>query len=145
GSLAIGAISGEEGWAMLKPVVYDPFKGLLCLFLLDMGLIAAKRIRDLRQSGATLVLFAVGAALVNGFIGIFLARLLNLSPGDALLLAILVGSASYIAVPAAVRLAIPEANPSLYVPMALCVTFPFNVVLGIPLHYAVIQAVWRIS
>lgn len=143
GSLAIGLMTGEEGWETLKPVAYDPFKGVLCLFLLDMGLVAAKRLGDLRRSGLLLIGFAIVAAMVHAGLGILLAKLLNAQPGDALLLASLVGGASYIAVPAAVRLAIPQANPSLYVPMALGVTFPFNVIVGIPLYYTIIQAFWE--
>lgn len=145
GSLAIGAATGEEGWESVKPFAKDPFKGVLCLFLLDMGLVAAKRLRDLRSSGFTLIAFSIVAAFVHGLLGIAIARVLGTGPGDALLLAILVGGASYIAVPAAVRLAIPDANPSLYVPMALGVTFPFNVIVGIPLHFAIIQAIWSSS
>ena len=144
GSLLIGFLVGEKGWQSLKPVAYDPFKGVLCLFLLDMGLLAAKRLGDLRASGAILIAFAILAPVAHAVLGILIARALNVSPGDALLLAVLVGSASYIAVPAAVRLAIPKANPSLYVPMSLGVTFPFNVILGIPLYYAIIQAMWEV-
>ncbi|MEM1355317.1 MAG: sodium-dependent bicarbonate transport family permease [Planctomycetota bacterium] len=142
GALAIGLVTGEAGWQSIKPLAYDPFKGVLCLFLLDMGLVAARRLKDLKDSGLVLVGFAVVAAVVHAMLGIFLARLIGASPGDALLLAVLVGSASYIAVPAAVRLAIPKANPSLYVPMSLGITFPFNVIVGIPLYYAVIRALW---
>lgn len=142
GSLVIGALTGERGWESVKPLAYDPFKGVLCLFLLDMGLVAAKRIRDMRSSGLFLVGFALVAPLVHALMGIALGWLLALSPGDALLLAVLCGSASYIAVPAAVRLAIPQANPSLYVPMALAVTFPFNIALGIPLYLAIINSLW---
>jgi len=142
GSLLIGLLTGEKGWEAVKPLAYDPFKGVLCLFLLDMGLVAAKRIKDLKSSGLFLIGFSIFAAVVHAGLGIVLARLIGASAGDALLLAVLVGGASYIAVPAAVRLAIPKANPSLYVPMSLGLTFPFNVIVGIPLYYAVIQALW---
>jgi len=145
GSLLIGFLIGEDGWKSIKPVAHDPFKGVLCLFLLDMGLLAAKRLGDLRASGVMLIGFAVGAPVLHALLGIVIARVLCVSPGDALLLAVLVGSASYIAVPAAVRLAIPKANPSLYVPMSLGVTFPFNVIIGIPLYYAIIQAIWEVK
>ncbi len=143
GSLVIGLLTGDDGWDTVKPFVHAPFKGVLCLFLLDMGLIAAKRLRDLRSTGVTLIVFAIVAAVVHAMLGIGVARLLGTSPGDALLLAVLVGSASYIAVPAAMRLSIPQANPSLYLPMSLGVTFPFNIIVGIPLYYAIIQAVWK--
>lgn len=145
GSLLIGCVIGEEGWKSIKPVAHDPFKGVLCLFLLDMGLLAAKRLGDLRTSGAMLIGFAIGAPVLHALMGIFIAWALRVSPGDALLLAVLVGSASYIAVPAAVRLAIPNANPSLYVPMSLGVTFPFNVIFGIPLYYTIIQGLWEVT
>ncbi len=142
GSLLVGVVMGEKGWVTLKPVVYDPFKGVLCLFLLDMGLVAARRIRDMRDSGVFLVGFSIAAAFAHGILGIGLARAIGMPESDALLLAVLVGGASYIAVPAAVRLAIPRANPSLYVPMALGITFPFNVIFGIPLYHAIIQSLW---
>lgn len=142
GSLVIGFLTGERGWESVKPLVYDPFKGILCLFLLDMGLVAAKRLPELRTSGVFLVGFAIIAAIAHALLGILIAKLLAIPTGDALLFAILVGSASYIAVPAAVRLAIPQANPSLYVPMSLGVTFPFNIIVGIPLYYSIIQMLW---
>lgn len=143
GSLVIGLVTGSEGWKSLDTFAYeDTFKGVLCLFLLDMGMVAAKRIKDMRDSGLLLVGFAIVAALVHAMLGILLAYLIGASEGDALLLASLVGGASYIAVPAAVRLAIPKANPSLYVPMALGLTFPFNVIIGIPLYYAIIKMIW---
>ena len=142
GSLVIGLVSKEDGWESVKPLVYDPFKGVLCLFLLDMGMVAAKRIKDMRDSGLLLVVFSIVAAVVHAMLGILIAKLIGASEGDALLLASLVGGASYIAVPAAVRLAIPKANPSLYVPMALGLTFPFNVIIGIPMYYAIIKTMW---
>lgn len=142
GSLAIGLLTGDKGWGEVKPFVYDPFKGVLCLFLLDMGLVAARRIQDLKSSGVFLIGFSIVAAVLHAMLGIGIAKLLGASEGDALLLSVLVGSASYIAVPAAVRLAIPKANPSLYVPMSLGLTFPFNVIIGIPLYYAVIRMLW---
>lgn len=141
GSMVIGYISGEEGWRSIAPLMEEPFKGVLCLFLLDMGLVAARRIGDLKNAGALLVAFGIVGAVVQGMMGVGVAWLLDLGPGDALLLAILFGSASYIAVPAALRLALPQANPSLYIPLALVVTFPFNIVIGIPMYRAVIEAI----
>jgi hypothetical protein len=140
GSLFVGVVTGKRGWEAVKPLADLPFKGVLCLFLLDMGLVAAKRLRDLRASGRFLLAFALVAPPVHAAIGIFAAMLLGLDRGDALLLAVLSGSASYIAVPAAMRLSVPEANPSVYVSMALAVTFPFNIAIGIPLYLAVIDA-----
>lgn len=135
GSMLIGYVSGEPGWDAVKPLMYDPFKGALCLFLLDMGLIAAKRLEELRATGVFLVLFGILGAIAQGLLGVATAWALDLSPGNALLLAILFGSASYIAVPAALRLALPKANPSLYIPLALGVTFPFNIIVGIPAYH----------
>ncbi|MDJ0974126.1 MAG: sodium-dependent bicarbonate transport family permease [Planctomycetota bacterium] len=145
GSLIIGAVSGEKGWDSVKPFVHDPFKGVLCLFLLDMGLIAARRLSALKKSGAFLVGYSVGAPLVHAAIAIGVARLLDLAPGDALLFTVLCASASYIAVPAAIRLTVPQANPSLFLPMSLAMTFPFNVALGIPLYMSVIESIWGVA
>ena len=142
GSLLIGVASGEKGWASVKPFVHDPFKGVLCLFLLDMGLIAARRIDALRKSGPFLVGYAVVAPLAHAAVAIGIARLLGLGSGDALLFTVLCASASYIAVPAAIRLTVPQANPSLFLPMSLAMTFPFNVAVGIPLYMTVIDAIW---
>lgn len=143
GSLLIGALTGENGGKSLKPFSEDIFKGMLTFFLLDMGLVAAKRVADLRKAGAFLTTFALVIPLVNAAVGIALAKLVGLSVGDALMFTVLCASASYIAVPAAVRLAIPEANPSLYVPMALAITFPFNIIVGLPLYLFVINSLWR--
>lgn len=143
GSLLVGLATGERGWEMVAPFAHEPFRGVLCLFLLDMGLIAARRLDDLRRAGAPLALFAVVAPLVAAAGSIGFAWLAGLSPGDALLLCVLCASASYIAVPAAIRVAVPQANPGLYLPMSLAMTFPFNIAVGIPLYYGVIQALWR--
>lgn len=142
GALAIGAVTGEKGWASVAPFAYEPFKGVLCLFLLDMGLIAARRLTALRESGLFLILFSIGAPLAHGALAIAAARAMGLDPGDALLFTVLCASASYIAVPAAMRLTLPQANPSLFLPMSLAMTFPFNVTLGIPLYMSVIDALW---
>jgi len=144
GSLTIGILSGEKGWASVKPFVDDPFKGVLCLFLLDMGLIAARRLGALRRAGLVVVGFAVFAPLVHAGIGIAASRALGLSVGDALLLTVLCASASYIAVPAAIRMTVPQANPSLFLPMSLAMTFPFNVAVGIPLYMTVIEKIWGV-
>ncbi|MFG0293523.1 MAG: sodium-dependent bicarbonate transport family permease [Phycisphaerales bacterium JB050] len=139
GSLVIGLLTGESGWASIKPLMYDPFKGVLCLFLLDMGLVAARRIGDIREAGWFLIAYSLIGAIAQGMVGVLVAWVLGLSAGDALLLAILFGSASYIAVPAAMRLAVPEANPSIYVTLTLAVTFPFNIILGIPMYHLLIS------
>ncbi|MEM1107253.1 MAG: sodium-dependent bicarbonate transport family permease [Planctomycetota bacterium] len=142
GSLMIGIAINEKGWKSIEPFAYTPFKGVLCLFLLDMGLVAARRLGDLKTCGPSLIAFAILSAPLHASLGIGVGWLLGLSAGDTLLLAVLSGSASYIAVPAAMRLAVPEANPGLYVTMSLAVTFPFNITLGIPLYMAIIEALW---
>jgi hypothetical protein len=144
GSLLIGLATGSKGWASMEPVFGTPFKGVLVLFLLDMGINAARQLQKLPDSSAFLVTFAIVAALVHAGLGIGLGRMLDLGKGDALLLAVLCGSASYIAVPAAAKLALPRANPGIYVPMSLGITFPFNVVVGIPIYLTVINYVWAI-
>ncbi|MEN9806579.1 MAG: hypothetical protein RL756_1099 [Pseudomonadota bacterium] len=150
GSMVIGWITGERGMTVLSPFIGDLFIGLLCLFLLDMGIVAARRLRDLRRGqigvargtgSAFLLAFAVGLPLANALVALALARLLGLSEGDALLLVVLGASASYIAVPAALRLALPEANPSIYLPLSLAVTFPFNLLVGIPLYHELVRRV----
>ena len=113
---------------------------LILNILLDMGITAGHRIRSFRKGGIFLYAFGIIAPVVNAALAIFLSHVLGISPGNAFLLAILASSASYIAVPAALRLAIPESDPGLYIPMALAVTFPFNIVLGIPLYFWMSQA-----
>jgi hypothetical protein len=138
-SLAIGLVSGERGRAALRPFTDALFPGILCLFLLDMGMVAARRVADLRRAGAFLVGFALLAPLASAAAAVALSRLAGLGAGDALLLTVLCASASYIAVPAAMRIAVPEANPGLFLPLAIGVTFPFNVAVGIPLYLEVLR------
>jgi uncharacterized protein len=142
GSLIIGCLTGERGWHVLSPFTQDMFYGVLTFFLMDMGLVAAKRIKDLQKTGVFLIAFAVLMPILNSGVGIAIAKLISMSQGDALLFAVLCASASYIAVPAAMRLTVPEANPSLYVSTALAVTFPFNIIVGIPLYMYVINMFW---
>ena len=142
GSLVIGIIVASfspAGVEKMEPFTDKLFYGVLCFFLLDMGLVAAQRVRELRQAGAFLIGFAVLAPLLHGAIGLVLSRLLGLGQGDTLLFMVLCASASYIAVPAAMRMTVPQANPSLYISSALAVTFPFNVVVGIPIYMALAQ------
>jgi hypothetical protein len=138
-SLAVGLASGDAGRNALRPFTDALFPGVLCLFLLDMGMVAARRLADLRRAGAFLVGFALLAPLASAAVAIVLARLAGLGAGDALLLTVLCASASYIAVPAAMRIAVPEANPGLFLPLALGVTFPFNVAVGIPLYLELLR------
>ncbi len=141
GSLLVGLAIGPEGFAPIASFAAEPFTGILCLFLLDMGLVAARRFADLRRTGWRLIAFGLVAPPLHACVGIAAAALLRLEPGDAVLLAVLAGSASYIAVPAAMRLAVPEASPSTYTTLALAVTFPFNVIVGIPLYMILADAV----
>lgn len=143
GSLLIGVLTGEHGWQSLEPFTQGMFYGVLTFFLLDMGLVAAKRIKDLQKTGFFLISFAILIPILNAGIGLIIARLITMPRGDALLFAVLCASASYIAVPAAMRLTVPEANPSLYVSTALAVTFPFNITVGIPLYLYGIELLWR--
>lgn len=142
GSLIIGTLTGEHGWEVLKPFSQDMFYGVLTFFLLDMGLVAARRIKDLEKTGGFLISFAILIPIINAGVGLFIAKLIGMSQGDALLFCVLCASASYIAVPAAMRLTVPEANPSLYVSTALAVTFPFNIIVGIPLYLYGINLFW---
>jgi hypothetical protein len=134
GGLLIGGLAGEAGYAPVRPFFADLFAGFLTLFLLDMGAIAARRAGELRTLGLRLVLFAIAVPLVHGALGAALGAASGLSLGGATMLAVLAASASYIAAPAAVRLALPEANPAYGLTLALAVTFPFNLVAGLPLY-----------
>ncbi len=143
GSLAIGLVATPQSVESLKPFTKDIFQGLLCLFLLDMGLVCGRRFGDLMKVGAKAILPALYLPPIQASVAILLSKAIGLSEGDALLLAVLAGSASYIAVPAAMRTALPEANPGIYVPMSLAVTFPFNIIFGIPLYMTAIHALWK--
>lgn len=140
GGLLIGWAAGPEGLAPIAPLFFDLFKGILALFLLEMGLITAAQIAPLRQHGLFLVVFGVAMPLFSALVGTALGLALGLSVGGTAMLATLAASASYIAVPAAMRISVPEANPSLSLTASLGITFPFNVMVGIPLYYAL--AVW---
>ncbi len=137
GGLVIGFLSGAAGVAGVAPLFVDLFQGALMLFLLEMGIVAARRLRDLRHVGSFLVGFAVLMPVLNGALGTALGTMAGLSLGGATVLGVMSASASYIAAPAAVRIALPQANPSLYLTSALGITFPFNLTLGIPLYYAI--------
>jgi hypothetical protein len=137
GGLAIGYLAGRDGLERVRPVFVDLFQGVLLLFLLDMGMVAARRLRDLGPAGLFLVLFAVIVPLLHGALGVVLGHAAGLSVGGSTVLGVMAASASYIAAPAAVRIALPQANPSLYLTGALGLTFPFNLTLGIPYCYAI--------
>jgi uncharacterized protein len=136
GAFAVGLIIGQEKYEAIKPVFTTGFSGILCLFLLDMGLIAVRRLRESRAMTWRLGLLGVAFPLINGGIGLMVAVALGLDAGTAAAFAILAASASYIAVPAAMRMAMPQADPGIYLSMSLAVTFPFNIVIGIPLFTA---------
>ena len=134
GGILIGFIAGPDGLAPMKPLFGDLFKGVLCLFLLEMGLVAGGRLPDLRRAGPFLIVFGVAAPLVLGTAGVGIGVLLGLGHGGSAVFGALCASASYIAAPTAMRIAVPEANPALSIGTALGVTFPFNVTVGIPLY-----------
>jgi hypothetical protein len=136
GGSLIGYLSGPDGLKQVAPVFVDPFRGVLVLFLLELGMVAAKRLRDLRKVGVFLIGFGIVMPLVHGALGVWLGSLAGMSVGGAMVLGTMAASASYIAAPAAVRIALPQANPSYYLTASLGITFPFNLTLGIPLYFA---------
>ncbi|MCF6336625.1 MAG: sodium-dependent bicarbonate transport family permease [Gammaproteobacteria bacterium] len=140
GSMIIGAISTPSGMSKLFPFIDDIFMGVLCLFLFEMGMVAARRIGDFKKVGLVLAAFGIVMPLVGGVAGAFIGHsMLGFSVGGATLVAVLAASASYIAVPPAMRLAVPEANPSYYLTLSLGITFPFNVLIGIPLYHSLVK------
>lgn len=140
GSMIIGALASEKSIHALEPFTTDIFMGMLCLFLLEMGMEAGHRFGDFRRVGAVLSAFGILMPLVGGVIGVLVGHYaLGFGVGGTTLVAVLAASASYIAVPPAMRLAVPEANPSFYLTLALGVTFPFNVVVGIPIYHYLAQ------
>ena len=134
GSMIVGLVSGEDGEQLMAPFSIDLFKGMLDFFLLDMGLMAAKNFGGLRGRPSITWFYAVGAPLIHAAIALGLCKLVGLPLGDTILLMVLAASASYIAVPAVLRHALPEVNPALYMGMSLGITFPLNIIFGIPLY-----------
>jgi hypothetical protein len=143
GSLLIGTITGESGSKALAPFTSDIFRGMLCLFLLDVGLVSGRQLGEIRKLGLFPVGFAVLAPVLNAAAAAMLSRRIGIGAGDTFLFVSLCASASYIAVPAAMRIAVPAANPGVYVTMALALTFPFNIIIGLPVYLAVIQHFWN--
>ena len=141
GAMAIGLVTGEAGQKAMHPFSGDLFKGMLAFFLLDMGLLAARNFGALKGRTPWLAAYALGGPLLHAGLALALAAAAGLSPGNGALLMVLAASASYIAVPAVLREAIPEASPSLYFGMSLGLTFPFNILVGIPLYVAVAHRV----
>lgn len=137
GAMIIGTISGKNGMTMVEGFFVTPFQGVLALFLLEMGMVAGRRLGDLKKVGGFLLVFGLTAPLIHGMIGVLLGTWVGLSIGGATLLGVLAGSASYIAAPAAVRLSLPEANPTYSLTAALAITFPFNITVGVPLFFEI--------
>lgn len=133
GGMVIGALCGPIKIEAVAPFFIDPFKGVLCLFLLELGMVAARRISDVHKAGWRLIFVGCLLPLAHGMLGTFAGTLAGMSPGGAAVLGAMTGSASYIAAPAAVRIALPKASPGIYLTMALGITFPFNLAIGIPL------------
>ncbi len=139
GSLFIGLIADTKQAEGIKPFTTDIFKGFLAIFLLEMGMVTAKRFSAFMKYGMYVSIFAIVIPAFNGSVVAYLSQMVTADPGNRFIFAILAASASYIAVPAAMRLAAPKADPGLYVPMALGVSFPFNITIGMPLYYIIIQ------
>lgn len=139
GSLVIGLIADEGQARGIEPFTTDIFKGFLALFLLEMGMVTARRIRGFKKHGMFLFIFGIIIPLINGIIVAYVSGFITQSDGNRLLFAILGAGASYIAVPATMKLAEPRADAGIYIPMALGITFPFNITIGMPIYYAVIQ------
>lgn len=142
GSLLVGIFAKAGAEKGLEIFINDIFKGLLCIFLLDMGIVATRRLRALRDQGWFLILFSIIVPLIHAVIALGVSYALDLQIGDGFLLCILFASASYIAVPAAIRASLPSANPGLFVPMSLGVTFPFNIIVGIPAYFYMYELVF---
>jgi hypothetical protein len=138
GSLIIGLMASEQQAMGIKPFTTDIFKGFLAIFLLDMGIVSGKKLNDFFKSGWFSALFAIIIPLLNGCVVAFLSQMITSNVGDRFIFAILAASASYIAVPAAMKIVAPKANPGLFLPMALAVTFPFNITFGMPIYLSVI-------
>jgi hypothetical protein len=139
GSLIIGLLTDEQQAQGIKPFTTDIFKGFLAIFLLDMGIISGRRLNDFLGSGRFTALFAIVIPIFNGCIVAVMSGLVTQNIGNRFILAVLAASASYIAVPAAMKIAAPKANPGLYLPMALAVTFPMNITIGLPIYFTIVN------
>ena len=141
GAMVVGMLSGADGKAAMQPFSVGLFKGMLALFLLDMGLMAARNVREIRGKSPWVIAYAVVAPISHAALALVLAIVASLPAGYAGILMVLAASASYIAVPAVLRYAIPEANPSLYLGMSLGITFPLNILVGIPIYMNIAHAI----
>lgn len=142
GSLVVGWLCGKPGMAKVEAFFITPFQGVLALFLLEMGMVAGRRLGDLKKVGPFLLGFGIVVPLINGTIGVYLGKLTGLELGGATLLGVLSASASYIAAPAAIRMSLPDANPTLYLTSSLAITFPFNITLGIPIYLEIARKLY---
>jgi hypothetical protein len=138
GSLVIGFLASEQQALGIKPFTTDIFKGFLALFLLDMGIVSGRKLNDFFKSGWFSIFFAIVFPLINGCIVAFLSQFVTEDIGNRFIFAVLAASASYIAVPAAMKIAVPKANPGIFLPMALVVTFPFNITFGMPIYFSIV-------
>jgi uncharacterized protein len=143
GGLVIGVLCGKKGFEQVAPFFDAPFKGVLALFLLEVGLVTGRRLGDLKAAGWKLVAFALIMPMLHGLLGALVGKWCGLGLGGATVLATLAASASYIAAPAAVRIALPQASPALYLTTSLAITFPFNIVLGIPMYHEVAKFLFK--
>ncbi|WP_438965651.1 sodium-dependent bicarbonate transport family permease [Flavobacterium sp.] len=139
GSLVIGFLASDQQALGIKPFTNDLFKGFLAIFLLDMGIVCGKKLKDFLKNGAFTTIFAIIIPLINGVIFACLSGFATQNVGDRFMLAVLAASASYIAVPAAMKIAVPKANPGIFIPMALAITFPVNITIGMPIYMFVIM------
>ena len=139
GSLVIGLLASDKQALGIKPFTTDMFKGFLAIFLLDMGIVSGRKLGDFLKNGWFTAIFAIIIPLLNGCIIAFLSGLVTDDIGNRFIFAVLAASASYIAVPAAMKIAVPKANPGIFLPMALAITFPFNITFGMPIYLAIVM------
>ena len=142
GSLVVGWLCGKPGMEKVEPFFVTPFQGVLALFLLEMGMVAGRRLEDLKKVGAFLLAFGIVMPVLHGCLGVYLGKLTGLELGGATLLGVLAASASYIAAPAAIRMSLPDANPTYYLTASLAITFPFNIALGVPIYFEVARKLY---
>ena len=145
GGLVIGFLTGKKGFEQVAPLFETPFKGVLALFLLEVGLVTGRRFGDLFKAGPFLICFGLIMPIIHACIGIFLGKTFGLSLGGSTIFGVLCASASYIAAPAAIRIALPEASPTYYLTAALAITFPFNIVFGLPLYLNIAKLMFGVN
>jgi hypothetical protein len=138
GSLIIGFLASDQQALGIKPFTTDMFKGFLAIFLLDMGIVSGRKLNDFFKSGWFSFLFAIIIPLINGIVVAYLSHFITDDIGNRFIFAVLASSASYIAVPAAMKIAVPKANPGIFLPMALAITFPFNITFGMPIYLSIV-------